>query len=65
MITEQQEEHEDAMFGKQDDPIQFDAIMDRTEEVIRNTFDLFRFLPVSTDVTVLPGPSPLIATNDS
>lgn len=64
-MTEQQEDHEDSIFGKADDPIRFDALMDRSEEVIRNAFDLFRFLPASTDMTVLPGPSPLLATNDS
>lgn len=64
-MTEQQEDHEDSIFGKEDDPIRFDALMDRSEEVIRNAFDLFRFLPASTDITVLPGPSPLLATNDS
>jgi len=63
-MTEQQEDHEDSLFGKSDDPIRFDALMDRSEEVIRNAFDLFRFLPASTNVSVLPGPSPLIAVND-
>lgn len=63
-MTEQQEEREDTLFGKDDDPIRFDDLMGRSEEVIRNAFELFRFLPASTDMTVLPGPSPLLATND-
>lgn len=63
-MTEEQEEAEDVKFAKQNETIQFDALMTRSEEVIRNTFDLFRFLPASSDVTVLPGPSPLIAAND-
>lgn len=63
-MTEQQEEREDVLFGKDDDPIRFDDLMGRSEEVIRNAFELFRFLPASTDMTVLPGPSPLLATND-
>lgn len=63
-MTEEQEEAEDVKFAKQTETIQFDALMTRTEEVIRNTFDLFRFVSASNDVTVLPGPSPLLATND-
>lgn len=59
MITEQ-EERLQAMEGEFGDERQFEAIMERTTEIIDQSFSLLRIISGSKNVSVLPGNNPFI-----
>jgi len=60
-MTNEQEERLQAMEGELGDEHQFEAIMERTTEIIDQSFSLFRFISGSTKVSVLNGNNPFIS----
>jgi hypothetical protein len=59
-MTTEQEERLQAMEGKLGDERQFEAITERTNEIIEQSFSLIRIISGNKNVSVLPGNNPFI-----
>lgn len=60
-MTNDQEERLQAMEGELGDERQFESIMERTTEIIDQSFSLLRIISGSKNVSVLPGNNPFIS----
>jgi hypothetical protein len=60
-MTNEQDERLAAMEGENGDEQQFDAVMERTTELIDQSFDLFRIISGSNRTSVLRGDNNLVS----
>jgi hypothetical protein len=60
-MTNEQEERLAAMEGEQGDERQFEAVQDRTKELIEQSFDLFRIISGGSHTSVLKGENHLVS----
>ena len=60
-MTNEQEERLAAMEGEYGDEQQFQAVQNRTEELINQSFDLFRVISGGSHTSVLKGNNHLIS----
>ncbi len=60
-MTNEQEQRLEAMQGVLGDEAQFDALMERTTEIIDQSFDMFRIIAGTQGISVYQGNQPLIA----
>ena len=60
-MTNEQEERLAAMEGSLGDEAQFQSVLERTTEIIDQSFDLFRIISGSNRVSVLKGEQNLVS----
>ena len=64
-MTDDQQRRLAAMQGEMGDEAQFTALLERSQEIIRQSFGMIRMISGSGLVSVLPGKSYLLAADDS